>query len=187
MRTMVSKLVFGFAAAAGLLSLPAGASCGKDLVFKMTAQLPGVPVPEAREAVTDQATASAPALAVTGLWLTSVIFQGQTIYQAFESYTLDGLEFLNDNGSPIEGNVCFGVWTVMPDNTVKVNHPSWNYDASGNLIGTVSIKSQVTIDAGGNSFHGSVKVTTYDLTGHVSGPVLQAQLVGKRITANQGM
>lgn len=109
---------------------------------------------------------------------------GQIIYQAFESFTSDGLEFLNDNGSPLEGNVCFGAWTPPSRNTVRVYHPSWNYDMAGNLIGTVIIKEQFTFDPGGNSFRGTVVVNTYDLNGHVSGPELQAQLSGKRITVN---
>jgi hypothetical protein len=184
MRTVGCKLFFGFAAVASLFSLPAAASCGKDLLSRMTASLPPVPESDTTAALTQQAAASGPATAVRGLWLTSVVLQGQTIFQAFESFTTDGLEFLNDNGSPIEGNVCFGVWTITPDNIVNVNHPSWNYDASGNLIGTVFIKSRITTDPGANTFHGVVTIITYDLTGNLVGPEFQAQLVGKRITAN---
>ena len=124
------------------------------------------------------------AISGVGLWAVNVTLGGQVIYQAFESFTLDGLEFLNDNGPTLEGNVCFGVWTAPSRNTIKVYHPSWNYDMSGNLIGTVVIRDQITLDASGNSFKGTVVVDTYDLNGNVAAPELQAQLSGKRITAN---
>ena len=124
------------------------------------------------------------ASAAAGLWSTSILLNGQVIYQAFESFTSDGLEFLNNNGSPVEGNVCFGVWSASSRGAVQVRHPSWSYDMNGNLIGTVVITEQITFDAGGNVFKGSVTVASFDLNGNVSGPELQAAVVGKRITAN---
>lgn len=124
------------------------------------------------------------AVSTVGMWSVNVTISGQTIYQAFESFTIDGLEFLNDNGPTLEGNVCFGVWSSPSRNTVKIYHPSWNYDANGNLNGTVTIKQQITLDPGGNSFKGNVVVNVYDLNGNTQGPALQAQVSGKRITVN---
>jgi hypothetical protein len=117
-----------------------------------------------------------------GLWLTTVSIDGQAVFQAFEAFTGDGLEFLNDNGSPIEGNVCFGYWTSTGKN-IKVIHPSWNYDMNGNLIGTIVITSNVTLDPGGNTFKGNVSVEAFGLDGSSQGIVLQAALTGKRLSS----
>jgi hypothetical protein len=174
------------AAALSVLFAPGASACGKGLAFKLSVLPPGqqtktlaVPASAGRTEVED----GTPAGSAVGMWTVDVSFGGQVIYQAFESFTSDGLEFLNDNGSPLEGNVCFGVWNKQSKNTVKVYHPAWNYDMNGNLIGTVIITEQFTFDPGGNSFKGTVVVDTYDLNGHVAAPELQAQMSGKRITA----
>ena len=183
-------LAVGMAAVATMLAPGANAGCGKQLTSKLAA------LPAAEQAASEQVESRAItamarpedtplfALSGVGLWAVNVTLSGQVIYQAFESFTIDGLEFLNDNGSPLEGNVCFGAWTASSRNTIKVYHPSWSYDMNGNLIGTVVIKEQISLDPGGNSFKGTVVVDSYDLNGKVSGPELQAQVSGKRITAN---
>lgn len=165
----------------------ASAGCGKELASKLSILLPDEQASARMAAGPEIARpedTTFPAVPAVGLWAVNVSLSGQTIYQAFESFTSDGLEFLNDNGSTLEGNVCFGVWTAPSRNTVKCYHPAWNYDMNGNLIGTVIIKEQITLDPGGNSFRGIVVVDTYDLNGHVAAPELQAQISGKRITAN---
>ena len=178
-------LTLGIAAVSMLFAPGASAGCGKTLVSRLSVLMPGAQMQDSPMALAVNAEdATAPPGAIVGLWQTKVLVNGQTAGEGFEAFTSDGLEFLNDNGSTIEGNVCFGAWTVAPRNTIKVYHPSWNYDASGNLIGTVIIKDQITLDPGGNSFKGTVVVDTYDLNGHMVGPELQAQYTGKRITAN---
>jgi hypothetical protein len=171
---------------AAMLAPGVKAGCGKQLTLKLSALPPASEQAESRSVVALARAEDTPLVALSGvgLWAVNVTLSGQTIYQAFESFTIDGLEFLNDNGSPLEGNVCFGAWTASSRNTIKVYHPSWSYDMNGNLIGTVVIKEQIVLDPGGNSFKGTVVVDSYDLNGKVSGPELQAQLSGKRITAN---
>jgi hypothetical protein len=184
-------LTLASAALSTLFAPGASAGCGKELASKLSVQLPGDPVQPHLATAAATAAAEQPrdtpllAISAVGLWSVNVTISGQVIYQAFESFTLDGLEFLNDNGPTLEGNVCFGVWTAPSHNSVKVYHPSWNYDMNGNLSGTVIIKEQITFDPSGNSFRGTVVVDTYDLNGKSAGPELQAQLSGKRITANQ--
>jgi len=90
-------------------------------------------------------------------------------------------EFLNDNGSPIEGSVCFGIWSPE-GRSIKIHHPAWNYDSSGNLIGTVVIKEQITVDAGGNAYQGTVSVEAFDLSNHSLGIVFQGTVSARRIT-----
>ena len=176
-------LGLGMAALASLFA-PEGSACARDMAVRLTAHMPGHMEGAALPGAMPRPEEIGPANALVGMWEASVILGGETIIQSFESFTSDGLEFLNDNGSPMEGNVCFGVWTAGPRNVVKVYHPSWNYDSNGNLIGTVVIKEQFTLDPGANTFKGTVTVDTYDLKGNVAAPQLQAQLTGKRITAN---
>lgn len=117
---------------------------------------------------------------IVGLWLATGTIDGQQT-QAFESFAADGLEFLNDNGSPIEGNVCLGIWQVGPKGVISVNHPSWYYDPAGNLIGTAVIKEQITLDPGAKAFHGTITVDIYDLNGNLQ-VHLAGTYTGKRIT-----
>lgn len=119
-----------------------------------------------------------------GLWSSNVLLGGQGIFQAFESFTSDGLEFLNDNGAPQAGNVCFGIWKSTGKNTYQVYHPSWSYDANGNVTGTVIIREQITIDPSGNTFSGTVVVQTFDLNGKIAAPDLHAGVTGKRISGD---
>ena len=180
-------LTMGMGALCTLFAPGASAGCGKGIASRLQVMMPRTEkqayrmMPSAAQTEQDAAAAGR---GVTGLWLTSVSVGGQVLFQAFESFTGDGLEFLNDNGSPLEGNVCFGTWTEAPKDTVKVYHPSWNYDMTGNLIGTVIIKEQITLDPGGNSFKGTVVVDSYDLNGQISGPEFRADLSGKRITTD---
>lgn len=176
-------LALGLAGLSIVFAPQASAGCGRQLASRFTVVVPGANGRNLPSAVAEEASPVS-ASAIRGLWLTDVVLDDQVIFQAYESFTSDGLEFLNDNGSTLEGNVCFGAWTVAPRNTVKVYHPSWNYDMGGNLIGTVIIRSEITVNAGGNTFRGTVTVDTYDLNGIPAGPELQAQLTGKRIVAN---
>jgi hypothetical protein len=181
-------IAFGIATLTSILAPAASASCGQALAARLSilkpqtdsrARVPDTSVPEAK----DSPAPAGPGSRIVGLWETNVLLGGQVIFQSYESFTGDGLEFLNDNGTPIEGNVCFGTWINAPKDSIKVYHPSWNYDMGGNLIGTVVIKSQITIEPGGNTFTGTVVVDTYDVNGKQSGPELQAQITGTRITA----
>lgn len=165
-----------------LSTSPAFAGCGKPSRFNLPAlSLKGRTVAE-RAAGQVAADATVPGKGnISGLWLSTVTAGTQTAFQSFEAFTQDGLEFLNDNGSPIEGNVCFGVWTAEGKG-VKVTHPSWNYDPSGNLIGTVIIRETLTLDPNGATFTGSVSVEAFDLNGNSFGIVFEGDVSGTRIT-----
>ena len=172
----------GYLGFAVLLASHAYAGCGHATVSSNLAVL------MAEDAHTRYASpapeADGSANSIVGLWLSSVTIDGQLIYQAFESFSGDGLEVLNDNGAPQAGNVCLGVWIATGHNSLKVNHPSWNYDNNGNVIGTVIIKSDITLAPGGNSYKGTVTIDVYDLNGNSVAPTTTAQLTAKRITAN---
>ena len=174
--------IFGLCA---FLASAAYADCGKPNSRQAVSVLSSTralttPLSELEEVRGPQLEEDSDRASIVGLWLTTSTIEGQQL-QSFESFTSDGLEFLNDSGSPIEGNVCFGIYQSGPRGAITVNHPSWNYDGGGNLIGTVVIKEQITVDAGGKIFHGTITVDIYDLSG-----ARQARLAGtytgKRIT-----
>lgn len=76
----------------------------------------------------------------------------------------------------------WGVWQSGPKGVISVNHPSWLYDPSGNLVGTAVIKEQFAMDPGGKTFHGTITVDIYDLSGNLQAH-LAGTYTGKRITA----
>jgi hypothetical protein len=167
------------------LAPSASAGCGHPV-------LPGLLTPASAQPRTAEAARSVEAQAaeapgyqsIVGLWLDTITVGGQPFFQAFEAFTADGLEVLNDNGAPQAGNVCLGVWAATGRSTLKVNHPSWNYDNNGNVIGTVVIKSVVALQAGGNSYTGTMTIDIYDLNGNKVSPTIVGQIAATRITAN---
>lgn len=179
------KLI-GYTAAAALcmaLTPTANAGCGQPVFGGAWAQ------PQTAHARTAEARSAEPRDAaggqpITGLWLVTVSINGQGIYQAIEAFTSDGVEILNDNGAPQAGNVCLGAWARSPKNTIKVNHPAWNYDSNGNLIGTVVIKSEIEVQPGGDTYKGTVTIDVYDLNNQKVAPTTTADLSATRITAN---
>jgi hypothetical protein len=62
-----------------------------------------------------------------------------------------------------------------------LKHPSWTFDAAGNLNGTAIIRETVTVQPDGNTFKGTFTVDVLDLRGtnlqHIAGT-----LSGTRIT-----
>jgi hypothetical protein len=74
--------------------------------------------------------------------------------------------------------VCLGVWKKVGPRTSKLKHPAWNWDASGNLIGTLIIRETVTLDAEGDSYQGTYAFDFYDLNGNF------ASEIAKRITVD---
>ncbi len=179
-------IIYAATAAIGIAAAPsAQAGCGHPR-FSTPAQSNSVQSDNATPPETIRATETqSPGYqSIVGLWLDTITIGGQPLYQAFESFTSDGLEILNDNGAPQAGNVCLGVWAPSGRNTLSVNHPSWNYDDNGNVIGTVVIKSQITLEPGGNAYKGTVTINVYDNNGNPVAPATTAQITAKRITAN---
>lgn len=120
---------------------------------------------------------------IVGLWKTTFISGGQVVDQGFDQWNSDGTEILNDTPPPATGNVCLGVWVKSGENSVKLKHPSWTFDANGNLTGTAIIREQVSVDPKGNTYKGTFTVDVFDLAGN---PVfhLAGTLKGERITVD---
>ena len=102
---------------------------------------------------------------IVGLWNVTFTSGGQTVDVAFDAWHSDGTEILNDYTNPIEGNVCLGVYEQTGPRTYKLKHPSWAFDTTGTLLGTVIIKENVQVSPDGNSYHGNYTYDIYDTTG----------------------
>ena len=67
---------------------------------------------------------------IVGLWLVTVSHQGTVVKSVFSGWTSDGLEFDQDNGSPmLTGYVCYGTWIKLGDHKYGLTHPFFNYNA----------------------------------------------------------
>jgi hypothetical protein len=127
-----------------------------------------VPLAAASVAATAQAPLAASsnsAVSIVGLWNVTFLSAGQVVDVAFDAWHSDGTEILNDYTNPIEGNVCLGVWEQTGPRTYTLKHPSWSFDPSGNLQGTVIIHETVILSADGNSYTGSYTYDIYDKSG----------------------
>lgn len=149
----------------GLVVPSALAKCSsRDLSQPLN--LPALAAPANAVAHADAATSNAAApVSIVGLWDVTFSSGGQTVDVGFDAWHADGTEILNDYTNPIEGNVCLGVWVQTGARTYKLKHPSWSFDTSGNLLGTVVINEWIQLGAGGNSYHGSYTYDIYDTTG----------------------
>ncbi len=102
---------------------------------------------------------------IVGLWKTTFTSGGQVVDEGFDQWNGDGTEILNDDPPPQTGNVCLGVFIKSALSTYKLKHPSWTYDANGNLTGTAIIRELVMMGPGGNTYSGTFTIDLYDLNG----------------------
>jgi len=120
---------------------------------------------------------------IVGLWNVNFVSGGVSVDQGFDLWNSDGTEILNDTPPPATGNVCLGVWTKTGPISYKLKHPSWTFDAGGNLNGTAVIRETITHGAGADSFQCPFTVDVFDLNGknlmHLEGTI-----TGIRITTD---
>jgi hypothetical protein len=173
---VAALLMFG--TTAGACSLPGGTGL-RPVNFADPSVRPGLPhtQDEARPADRGNGPAS-----VEGLWQVTYSSSGAVVDMAFEVFHSDGTEMLNDITPPAEGNVCLGVWVQMDAKTYRLNHPSWTFDANGNLTGTAIF--DVTIIMGSaDTFSGTYSLTYYDTHG-TKGMVYTGTLAATRVLPN---
>lgn len=104
---------------------------------------------------------------IAGLWQLSFLSGGQVVDVAFDAWHSDGTEMLNDFTNPINGNVCLGAWEQTGTLTYKLKHPSWYFDASGNLLGTEVIHETIRLSEDGSHFGGTFLIDVYDTQGNL--------------------
>ena len=117
---------------------------------------------------------------IVGLWQLMDLVDGQSVDISYEIWHGDGTEILIDLTPPAEGNVCIGTWVQTGTLTFKLTHPALNFDMDGNFIGTVMIRSVVTLDRSGDKFTGTDTVDLFDVNGSHTDH-FEGQFVGARI------
>jgi len=150
----------------GMAIPPASAKCFKDFsqALKTPVVSAAVGVPS-QIAPNNNNPGSVSVGSIVGLWNVTFSSGGETVDVAFDAWHSDGTEILNDYTNPIEGNVCLGVWTQTGARTFRLKHPSWAFDTTGTLLGTVIIRERVVLSNDCNSYHGNYTYDIYDTTG----------------------
>jgi hypothetical protein len=182
-RTILTLTILAWCA---VLSAPASASCNHPPNPKLPVALPErhlfktqTMMQQSPLSATEDANDS-----IVGLWHVRFLSGGLLYDEGFDQWHSDGSEILNDNGvPPAQGNVCLGVWKKVGSRTFKLKHPAWNWDANGNLVGTLIIRESVTLDADGDSYQGTFTFDFYDLNGNLTSEV-KGDLNAKRITVD---
>ena len=147
----------------------ASAGCGGFVAPGRSHAIPAVPGSAVATASASQnSTTSNPTapVSIVGLWNLTFTSGGEVVDVAFDAWHSDGTEVLNDYTNPINGNVCLGAWQQTGPRAYKLKHPSWYFDGSGNLLGTVIIHETVLLSRDGNSFSGTYTDDVYDVSGN---------------------
>jgi len=192
MKNLVSGTTLAVVALCTVFAANGMAQCGVSMNSRIPVvmpeavsrpQTPSQDVQKGAAADAEKPRAANDAFTIVGLWNVNFISGGQSVDQGFDQWNSDGTEILNDTPPPATGNVCLGVWTKTGPSTYKLKHPSWTFDAAGNLNGTAVIRETITLGAGADSFQGPFTVDVFDLTGknlmHLEGTI-----TGLRITTD---
>jgi hypothetical protein len=103
---------------------------------------------------------------IVGLWHVYFTSDGQPFDEGYDMWLSDGLEILNDTAPPQPANgagtVCLGVYKKIGSRTYKLKHPFWGFDEKSQLAGTGLISEVVTVDPGGNGYHGTFTFDVFD-------------------------
>jgi hypothetical protein len=149
------------------LSASALASCG-DSLSAMAAGAAAV-VSQSRPMQQHSRSSSTNAVnpSIVGLWHIEFNLGDQTIQEAYQLWNAGGTEVHNPNVDPRTGNVCLGVWKrTNSAGTFKLAHRVWNYDVSGNFLGTIHLSETITLGQGGNTHTGTFTLDFYDPSGN---------------------
>jgi hypothetical protein len=119
---------------------------------------------------------------IVGLWHIRFVVGDQTIQEAFQLWSVGGTEVHNPNVDPRGGNVCLGVWKPKASHgRYKLAHRVWNYDTSGNFMGTINLSETLTLGNHGTTQSGSFTLDFYDPSGTFLFEVA-GNVVGERIS-----
>ncbi len=147
------------------LGATASASCGDSLAAMAgAAAVVSHSRPMQQHSLSSSTNAVNPS--IVGLWHIEFSVGDQTIQEAYQLWNIGGTEVHNPNVDPRTGNVCLGVWKRTGSaGTYKLAHRVWNYDASGNFMGTINLSETLTLGQGGNTHSGSFTLDFYDPSG----------------------
>jgi hypothetical protein len=121
---------------------------------------------------------------IVGLWhVTYTASDSTPFYEAYDVWHADGTEFENANLTPIESNVCMGVWKKVGSRTVHLNHVGWSFDSFGNPNGTFTLTETNTVSKNGALYEGTFDYKFFDPQGNLLQEVT-GTLKAARITAD---
>jgi hypothetical protein len=120
---------------------------------------------------------------IVGLWHIRFQVGDQAIQEAFQIWNVGGTEVHNPNVDPRTGSVCLGAWKAAEHRSFKLTHRVWNYDVSGNFLGTINLSETLTLGHKGNTHSGSFTLDFYDPSGNFLFQV-PGSVIGERISVD---
>jgi len=106
----------------------------------------------------------------------------------------DGTELMNSGRAPTTGDFCMGVWKQIGRSKYKLNHfaLAWAYDPNtpatapgtggADFVGPANIREQITLNPGGNTYHGSFTLIQYEPDGTTIAATITGTVTATRIT-----
>lgn len=110
---------------------------------------------------------------ITGLYQFTFIAQGNpnipdgtTLDKGFATWHADGTEIMNSGKAPLSQSFCMGAWAHTGLRSYTLNHWALNWDPTGKtFLGPLNIRENIKLDASGNFYSGSFKITQYSPDG----------------------
>lgn len=94
---------------------------------------------------------------------------GTQLDQGFAVWHADGTEIMNSGRAPKTQSFCMGVWAQTGPRSYQLNHWAMSWDATGTVyVGPTNIQESIKLDAAGNSYSGSFKLTQYSPDGNTA-------------------
>jgi hypothetical protein len=175
------KFAAGMALAVGL-SVSALASCGDSLSAMAAGTASAHSLSRPMQQHLRSPAANSVNSSIVGLWHIEFNVGDQTIQEAYQLWNFGGTEVHNPNVDPRTGNVCLGVWKrAAAFGAYKLAHRVWNYDASGNFLGTINLSETLTLGQSGNTHSGTFTLDFYDPSGNFINEVT-GSVTGERIS-----
>jgi hypothetical protein len=119
---------------------------------------------------------------IVGLWHVLFKVDGQVTQEAYQLWNAGGTEVHNPNVDPRGGNVCLGVW-IASNGTFELAHRVWNYDTTGDFLGTIHLSEKITLSTDGNTQGGLFRLDFFDPSGNFLMSV-HGNVVGRRISVD---
>lgn len=74
--------------------------------------------------------------------------------ETFKTWHADGTEFENAFLPPTGGNVCFGVWKEIGENSIKLHHIGLMFDSEGKVSFIFTVDEKNTVASNGETYKG---------------------------------
>jgi hypothetical protein len=150
--------------AGGLLFTATGAKAGGCAVPHKVGAAPAIPFvsPHADEDSKEHAT-------IVGLWHVNFTATYDNNFppgeptpptpfpflESFKTWHADGTEFENAFLPPAGGNICYGVWKVLDDGSVKLHHIGLMFNSDGSLSAIFTDDETNTVASDGKTYKGT--------------------------------